>query len=69
MRAQNTTDAATLAENVFRPTNASERCSFSGVATVTFAGAAKTFAIELHTANTGDTAGIAFAYLTAQKVG
>jgi hypothetical protein len=68
IRIQNTTDTVTYQEVVFRPTNAGERHNFSGHAIVTFAGVAKTFTMQFHTANTGDTAGVANAYLDIQRV-
>jgi hypothetical protein len=68
IRIQNTTDTVTYQEVVFRPTNTGERHNFSGQAVVVFAGVAKTFAMQFHTANTGDTAGVANAYLDIERV-
>jgi hypothetical protein len=68
IRMQNTTDAVTLQENVFRPTNAGERHCIAGQAIVTFTGAAKTFAMQFHTANAADTAGVGSAYLDFWRV-
>ena len=68
IRLQNTTDAVTLEEMVFRPTNAVERAPFGGFALVTFTGAAKTFQMQFHGANAGDTAGCASAYLDFYRV-
>jgi hypothetical protein len=69
IRVQNTTDTSTLQEEIFRPTNAAERQPFEGFATVTFTGAAKSFAMQFHTANTGDTAAVASAFMDFWRVG
>ena len=68
IRMQDTTDTVTLNECVFRPTNATERMTYAGQALIAFAGIAKTLALQFHTANTGDTAGIAFAYMDLFRV-
>jgi hypothetical protein len=68
IRVQNTTDTVTLEEVLFRPTNAASPQVFTGYALVTFAGVAKTFAMQFHTANTGDTAGVQYAYLDIERV-
>ena len=68
IRIQNTTDTVTLWESIFRPSNAVERQSVAGEALIVFAGVAKTIAMQFHTANVGDTAGVAFAYLDIVRV-
>jgi hypothetical protein len=68
VRMQNTTDAATLWETIFRPVNASDRQSVAGYTHVIFAGAAKTFAMQFHNTNVGDTSGIAYSRMDIVRV-
>jgi hypothetical protein len=68
IRLQNTTDVVTLNEDVFRPANAADRSPYSGQALITFAGVAKTIAMQFHTSNTADTAGVAYAYMDIVRV-
>ena len=68
IRIQDTTDTTTLNECIFRPNNAADRMPYSGQSLIVFAGVAKTLAMQFHTANTGDTAGVAFAYMDISRV-
>ena len=53
---------------MFRPVNATDRSPYSGQTLIAFAGVAKTIAMQFHTTNTGDTAGVAFAYMDISRV-
>jgi hypothetical protein len=68
IRIQNTTDVVTLAEEIWRPSNAAQRQPFTGYALVTFTGAAKAFAMQFHNTNQSDASGVAFAYLDIERV-
>jgi hypothetical protein len=68
LRIQNTTDVATLWETQYRPSNSTERHSVSGYTHIIFAGVAKTFTMEFHNTNVGDTSGVSYARMDILRV-